>query len=255
MAPFRPSNINKRSYPGNANIVGPTVNASLGVSTTTCFSSTPSFAACVGPDNVLGCRYTYCYCPCCNICCSCPETLCTRTVPSGIWKSSEQYEARERDAWGDNTCSCGAATCLCCTDVGSSCFSATCSDCKSFFICCGPSTTKWFVVPYANQKCENWACNVPDSTAWCSVACNNTDLGSCGWFVPDIGQLQNPGYCARTYWDNYCCAFYWSSSGDNVNDIPAFGVHFNTGCSTRHGGCRKSWSNPQNTRAFRCTAS
>lgn len=36
--------------------------------------------------------------------------------------------------------------------------------------------------------------------------------GCTGWFVPTIGQLQNPGYACKTYWDSTTRIRYWSNT-------------------------------------------
>jgi hypothetical protein len=53
MPPFRPANLNKRAYPGNASVIGPTCTATLGITTTQCctFTTTASCGACTGPCN------------------------------------------------------------------------------------------------------------------------------------------------------------------------------------------------------------
>lgn len=207
MPPFRPSNLNKRAYPGNASVIGPTCTATLGITTTSCCSSTSTCSAC-SVQNVLGCRCTFCACPSCNICCSCPCTVCARTIPSGRWKASEQYEARTRDAWGDTNCVTGAPTCLCCTNVGVSCTGVTAiTDCKGFFICCGPTTNKWFVSPFCTELQRSWGSNGDSAVCACIL------LGDCGWFSPTASQYVNPGFCCRTYWDSYSASTYWSSNG------------------------------------------
>ena len=206
MPPFRPANLNKRAYPGNASIIGPTCTATVGYTTTSCCSSTASCGAC-SETNILGCRCTFCNCPFCNICCSCPCTVCDRTIPSGRWKASEQYEARTRDAWGADTCSSGGATCLCCTNVGFACTGISgITDCKGFFICCGPTTNKWFVAPACTQVSRTWFCRED------TVTVTNSCMGACGWFVPSCGQMQDPGFSCRSYWDSYCSVSHWSST-------------------------------------------
>ncbi len=155
MPPFRPANLNKRAYPGNASIIGPTCTATLGITTTTCCTSTACCAACCLSPLCLGCRCGGgCACPCCCIVCSCNCTVCARTIPSGRWKASEQYEARTRDAWGDTNCVTGAPTCLCCTNVGSTCDVGS-TDFKGFFINCGPEY--WYGGFQAATGCAyNW---------------------------------------------------------------------------------------------------
>lgn len=210
MAPFRPSNLNKRLYPGNANVIGPTIAPTVGYTTTTCCSSTNTCGACLSVTLNLGCRYGGgCACPCCNICCSCPCTVCDRTVPSGMWRSSEVYNARQRDSWGDDSCSAGAATCLCCTDVGYTCPGAGFVDYRGFFICCS-GATKWFVAPACAQVNRTWGARND------GVTFANTCVGACSWFVPSCTQMQNPGYTCRAYWDSYCTDSYWSTTEYNA---------------------------------------
>jgi hypothetical protein len=79
-----------------------------------------------------------------------------------------------------------------------------------------------------------------------AVTLANSLMGSCGWFVPSCGQLQNPGYACRTYWDSYSSAGYWSSSEYNTSN--AWGVDFNLG--SPYNGNK---TNPYCGRAFRCT--
>lgn len=244
MAPFRPRNLNKRAYPGNASVIGPTCTATVGFTTTTCCNSTNVCGAC-SEQNILGCRCTFCACPCCNICCSCPCTVCDQTVPSGRWKSSEQYEASTRNAWGTGiTSSAGAATCLCCTNVGFACTGITgITDCKGFFICCGPSTNKWFVAPSCTEVSRNFNSRAD------AVTVANSCMGSCGWFVPKFSQLQNPAYACRTYWDSYSLGCYWSDTDNNV---------FNAGLLPFDVPDNFRYANKGDVifvRAFRCTAS
>lgn len=243
MAPFRPANINKRLYPGNANVIGPTTITSLGLSTTTCFSSTNTCSACCCQPLCLGCRCSFCSCPCCNICCSCSCTVCTRTVPSGMWKSSEQYKARIADSWGNPSCSNAAAVCLCCTDIGTTCI-GNIVDCKGFFWCCG-GAVKYFVSPSCTEVNTNW-----DSRSSAVTSANN-NMGACGWYVPGISELGN-AYNCRSYWDSYSNTHYWSAtqcygrSAVYLNMSNGF-----VGPPSKHGPENKSQG--KNIRAFRCT--
>lgn len=248
MAPFRPANLNKRAYPGNANVIGPTVQATLGISTTTCFSSTQSCAACVNVTFALGCRFGGgCACPCCAVCCSCPITTCTQSVPSGMWGVSEQYEAIKRGAWPSGiTTTTGAAICLCSTDVGYTCLGPGFTDYKGFFICCGPSTNKWFVSPSCTEVCRSWGSRDDATTT------ANSCMGACGWFVPCCGQLKNPGYACRTYWDSYQSCKYWACDGElpgtrNWTVCMTNGIAYNFNPGNNVG-------TPYFIRAFRCTS-
>jgi hypothetical protein len=79
-----------------------------------------------------------------------------------------------------------------------------------------------------------------------AVTLANSLMGSCGWFVPNCPQLQNPGFSCRTYWDSYSPSYYWSST--ESTNFHAWRVHFNIGSTLHHPkgytGC---------VRAFRCT--
>jgi len=208
MAPFRPTHLNKRYYPGNASVVGPTKQATLGISTTTCCSLTNVCGACCFTDIALGCRCSFCSCPCCNVCCCCKCTVCTQTVPGGKWSKWEQYEASTRSSWGNSsTSSSDTAVCLCCLNVGFTCI-GNITDYNGIFICCG-APGKWFIAPSCTQTYTNW------ENRNNAVSCANSLMGSLGWFVPNISQLQNPGYVCRSYWDSYGGEYWSTSHGDN----------------------------------------
>jgi hypothetical protein len=194
MPPFRPANLNKRAYPGNASVIGPTCTATLGITTTQCCTFVSTLCGACTETLNLGCRCATTSCPCCPCCCCCSCTVCARTVPSGRWKASEQYEARTRDAWGDTNCVTGSVTGFC---GSSGTITGSPVDCKGFFWCCGPSTCKWFVAPRCTEVCRSF-----NSTSN-GVTVANSLMGSCGWFVPDLGNLYN-GYLCRSYWDSYC---------------------------------------------------
>ena len=55
MGIFKPSRVNKREYPGNANVIGPTTVPSFSESTAYCCSSTNVTGSCIGPEPILGC--------------------------------------------------------------------------------------------------------------------------------------------------------------------------------------------------------
>lgn len=240
MAPFRPSHVNKRTYPGNANVVGPTTRATCCLTTNTCGSSTNSCAACACTALALGCRCSYCACPCCVICCTCTETVCLRTIPSGMWKSSEQWEASTRDAWSASTCSCGPASCLCCTGVGITCV-GNLSDYLGFYIFnCNDAngiSDKYFVSPYCTQVSRSGA-NLYDG-----VTVATSCMGSAGWFIPNLTQLLS-GYSSKVYWDSYDNTNYWSSS--SANGCPYY-VNLSNGSNALDPGSSTFCS-----RAFRC---
>lgn len=248
MAPFRPTNLNKRAYPGNANVIGPTRQATCCPTTTTCYQCYSNvFGATSAEIFTLGCRCTTQTCPFCHCCCCCTCTVCTRTIPSGIWSSSEQYEARKRDAWSASSCSNTAPIGYCSACCGT--LTSVGSDCGGFYICCGPSTQKWFVAPSCTQVAVNF------SSRNNAVTCANSLMGSLGWFIPTISQLQNPGYFCRSYWDTFTSGLYYSNTSYIVH-------HYGQGSNTW--GCIVNFSNGalgacvsgtvNQVRAFRCTA-
>lgn len=81
-----------------------------------------------------------------------------------------------------------------------------CADCRGIFICCGPGTNKWFIAPSCTEEGRDWY------NRNATVTNTNSTMGACGWFVPDIGQIDNPGYCCRSYWDSYQNQWYWSNT-------------------------------------------
>jgi len=112
-------------------------------------------------------------------------------------------------------------------------------DCKGFFICCGPSTTKWFAAPSSTEVSRNWF-NRGDA-----VTVANSCMGSCGWFVPECNQLQNPGYTCSVHWDD-TGGWYWSNSEGGGLGIM---VLLSNGFTLANG---KNHTN--SVRAFRCTS-
>ena len=106
-----------------------------------------------------------------------------------------------------------------------------------YLICCSGGTL-WVVAPSSTQVSRNWySRNDAVTTANANAACGD-------WFVPSIGQLQNPGYTCRTYWDSYCTV-YWSNT--ELNSCHAQLVIFSNACTT--------YDRKQDThcvRSFRC---
>ena len=140
------------------------------------------------------------------------------------------------------------------------------ADCGGFFICCGPSTNKWFVAPVSAEVTRTWDNNANAATVACTCS------GNCGWFVPTCAQLINPGACCKSNWDSFTAAAYWSSTAGPTHS----GIHSGINCFREHA---HPYSNPYNNnpnglrvdlsndagatlakpcscrvRAFRCTA-
>jgi hypothetical protein len=74
---------------------------------------------------------------------------------------------------------------------------------------CQSGGINWILAPVSTEVSRTWtAINDAVTTANASAACGD-------WFVPNAGQLQNPGYVCRTYWDVISGTFsrsYWSST-------------------------------------------
>jgi len=118
------------------------------------------------------------------------------------------------------------------------------------YLICAASGISWVVAPCTAEVSKNWHSRNDANTAAQSVS------GCTGWFVPTVSQLQNPGYICRTYWDNYRCANYWSSSQRTVNFVPdfAYWVNFSNGIAESHGGGAAHKNCTYCVRSFRCVA-
>jgi len=107
---------------------------------------------------------------------------------------------------------------------------------------CEASSVRWIVAPSSSEVSRCWYCRNDAVTTAQSVS------GCTGWFVPTCGQLQNPGYTCRTYWDSYSCTCYWSDTEAGFSFI-GWLVNFCNGSATY--GCKTiSFC----ARAFRCVS-
>jgi len=97
----------------------------------------------------------------------------------------------------------------------------------------------WIVAPASTEVSRDWY-NRADAatTAEANAACGD-------WFVPSLGQLQNPGYTCRTYWDSYVASLYWSDTAPSASR--AWVVNLSNGVHSRY---HMTYS--VNVRAFRC---
>jgi len=230
----RPTNLNIRDVPGNGSIVGPSTSPTCVESTTVCESC---FNTCGSPSMVfdqsgLGCQNTFCRCNCCDVVCGCDCILCTRTVPGGMYKPSEVYEAKERDAWPPNTTSTGATTCLCNINPGT--IDGPCNAATGGYIICVSGGCGWIVAPASTEVTRKWYDRGDASTTANSVA-------ACGdWFIPSCGEMSNPGYACRTYWDSYTETLYWTNSQRSSSNGWAFWFDSrNTGYGANKNSTRK----------------
>tara|TARA_Y100000033_G_C2735083_1_gene105499 strand:+ start:136 stop:918 length:783 start_codon:yes stop_codon:yes gene_type:complete len=109
-----------------------------------------------------------------------------------------------------------------------------------YFICCA-SNVYWIVAPQSAEVSRTWDQRNDANT-------RAQQVSSCtGWFVPNCGQLQNPGYTCRQYWDEYCRQQYWASGPGYNNNNQAYSIDLNN-----------NYENVQNkptqfcVRSFRC---
>lgn len=116
-----------------------------------------------------------------------------------------------------------------------------------FYICCGPSTQKWFVAPDTTEVCRTWHCRA------CTLDDAQAATGLSDWFIPTCDQLYNPGWVCRTYWDSYKSTgdtTYWSDTERNASHANTVG--YENGSADTGG----FYGNPKNCnrhqRAFRC---
>lgn len=106
------------------------------------------------------------------------------------------------------------------------------------YVICAAANVGWIVAPASSQVSRTWYLRNDAVTTAQSVS------GCTGWFVPTCGQLQNPGYTCKTYWDSFSGS-YWSST--ERTSTSAWRVFFN------YGGAYSYYkSNTLSVRAFRC---
>ena len=83
------------------------------------------------------------------------------------------------------------------------------------FLICKASPLRWVVSPRSAEVSRTWYLRNDANTTAQSVS------GCTGWFVPTASQLQNPGYCCRSFWGPSPCfssAYYWSSTEANATN-------------------------------------
>ena len=111
------------------------------------------------------------------------------------------------------------------------------------FLICKASPLRWVVSPRSAEVSRTWYLRNDANTTAQSVS------GCTGWFVPTSAQLQNPGYCCRSFWGPSPCYSspkgYWSSTEFDGSDACA--VFFNGGNAN---GVHKPYTGC--VRAFRC---
>jgi hypothetical protein len=108
----------------------------------------------------------------------------------------------------------------------------------SGYLICQSSGVRWIVAPVAAEVSRG-----PYSTDANRRAQEVT--GCAGWFIPSCGQLQNPGYACRTYWDSYSSSLYWSTT--NAEGPLTWAVSMSDGSAVK-----RYFTYSFCTRSFRC---
>jgi hypothetical protein len=106
---------------------------------------------------------------------------------------------------------------------------------------CKSAGVGWIVAPSTTQVSRTWYCRndaIIEAGRVTQTCCTQ-------WFVPTVTQLQNPGYCCRTFWDSFSAACYWSST-ESTAPNGCF-VNFNAGYANNSGKTSGIC-----VRAFRC---
>jgi len=109
-------------------------------------------------------------------------------------------------------------------------------------ICKPGSSPAWIVAPSSAEVSRSWYSRDDANTRAQAVS------GCTGWFVPTCAQLQNPGYCCRSFWGPSPCysdAKYWSSNDRHGSGC---GVCFTNGNADTFFKHRSGYC----ARAFRC---
>ena len=115
--------------------------------------------------------------------------------------------------------------------------------CGGYLICCS-SNNLWIVAPASTQVQRNWYNrNDAVTTANANAACGD-------WFIPSCGQLKNPGYQCRTYWDSVNLSGYGYWSNTERTSFHAWNVAYDAG-NAPPSGKQHSFIF---VRAFRCVS-
>ena len=123
------------------------------------------------------------------------------------------------------------------------------TDCKGFFICCQVSpTAKWFVAPSCTQVSRSWY-GTSDA-----VSLANSCMGSCGWFVPSMTQLINPGAKCISFWDSFSGGYWSSTQGSTATTGCGFGQPYGVSVPYVGGNSIGTKTTICPVRAFRCVS-
>ena len=112
------------------------------------------------------------------------------------------------------------------------------------YLICQSGGVRWVISPYASQVTRSWYLRGDSNTRAQEVS------GCTGWFIPSAGQMQNPGFICRSYWDVVAAGNfgrYWSNT--EQNSCYAWAIIFSNGCCQ----CtNKDSFDGQPARSFRC---
>ena len=107
------------------------------------------------------------------------------------------------------------------------------------YLICQSGGTRWIVAPANTEVARNWyERNDAITTANASSPCGD-------WFIPSCGQLKDPGYKCRAYWDSWTDQCYWSNT--QRSSARAWGMFFsynqvgNWRKRTRYGMCARAF--------------
>jgi hypothetical protein len=94
------------------------------------------------------------------------------------------------------------------------------------FVICKASGTAWIVAPRCTEIQRTWYSRED------AITLANTCTLCTGWFIPTCGQLQNPGFLCKQYYDDLnlspaTASNYWSST--ERNSAHAWLVRFTDG--------------------------
>ena len=113
------------------------------------------------------------------------------------------------------------------------------------YLICLSAGVYWIAAPNAAAVSTTWYDRNSANTSAQSVS------GCTGWFVPSCGQLQNPGFICRTFWESLPGGRHWSNTEQNATR--AWYVDLSTGVASYDNfGCGYNKSFDCSIRSFRC---
>ena len=167
---------------------------------------------------------------------------------SGTWREIPTLCVNNSGTWRETATGCinqsGTWRCFGFTpDVGG----ASVGDIlEGGYLICKSGGIGWIIAPSSTEVLREWYTrNDAVTTANAQAACGD-------WFIPTCGQLQNPGYTSRNYWDyspTQPQTCYWSSQPSPFTNLCALGVRMHNGTAFV---MRKT--SDRMVRAFRCVS-